>query len=98
VVVPPSGGGPRTSSRLVAGRAVAPAAAAVTVTVAQPAGAARTFQWTVAAVPSPAQERSRAPVEPVTTTRQWTVWLKRACTPTVPPRAGSTLPGRTDPP
>lgn len=54
--------------------------------VAQPGGArappvARPFQRTLASVPVPVNERTVAPLEPVTVTRQRTVELKRAWTP-----------------
>jgi hypothetical protein len=75
-----------TKTLLVTGRALAPPPAAVTVTVAQPAGAScpaalRPFQRTFASRPVPVQARTSAPLEPVTATRQRAVELKRAWTP-----------------
>jgi len=65
---------------------VAPPAAAVTVMIVHPGGArapplVRPFQRTLASVPVPVNERTVAPLEPVTATRQRTVGLKRAWTP-----------------
>jgi len=86
-VLEPAGGGMRsTNTRLTTGRAVAPLAAAVTVMVAHPGGAraplvVRPFQRTLASDPVPVNERTVAPLEPVTATRQRTVEVKRAWTP-----------------
>jgi hypothetical protein len=87
----------------VTGRAVAPPAAAVTVMVAQPAGASwpeavRPFQQTLAWPPVPVQARTLAPLEPVTPTRQRAVELKRAWTPTDPPCSGLTSEAVAAPP
>jgi hypothetical protein len=86
-VLLPAGGGVRsTNTRLVTDRAVAPPAAAVTLMVAHPGGArappaVRPFQRTLASDPVPVKERTVAPLDPVTATRQRTLELKRAWTP-----------------
>jgi hypothetical protein len=103
VLVPAGGAGRSTNTRLTAGRAATPPAAAVTVTVAQPGGgrvpaAVRPLQRTRALAPTPAKLRAVARLDPVTVTRQRTLELNRAATPTDTPRSGWTRPAETRPP
>ena len=86
VLLPAGSEARSTNTLLVTGRAEAPPAAAVTVMVAHPGGASappvtRPFQRTLASDPAPLKERTLAPLDPVTATRQRTAELKRACTP-----------------
>ena len=75
-----------TNTRLTTGRAERPPADAVTVMAAHPCGASwpllrRPFQRTLADDPWPLKERTLAPLDPATVTRQPTTELNRACTP-----------------
>jgi hypothetical protein len=86
VLVPAGATARLTNTRLRTGRAERPPAAAVTVMVAHPCGASappvtRPFQRTLAEDPVPLKERTLAPLDPVTVTRQRATELKRACTP-----------------
>jgi hypothetical protein len=101
VLVPAGGAVRSTNTRLTAGRAATPPAAAVTV--AHPGGgrvpaAVRPLQRTRALAPTPAKVRTLARLDPVTVTRQRTLELKRAATPTDLPRSGWTRPAVTRPP
>ena len=48
----------------------------------------RPFQRTLASELLPLKERIRAPLDPVTVTRQRTIPLNRACTPALSPPSG----------
>ena len=104
VLVPAGRAVRSTNTRLTTGRAAALPSVAVTVTVAQPGGgrvpaAVRPLQRTRALEPTPAAKvRAVARLDPVKVTRQRTLELKRAATPTDTPPSGRTRPADTRPP